>query len=88
MAQALLQPQTTTSDLSNFAPGNGARQAIAIASDFATARCNCRPQLGACNFCPEIRVFAGLGARFLQPFPKSLETVKYYSNTKVAVNSP
>ena len=38
-------------------------------------------------FCPEIRAFPGLGARFLQPFPKSLVTVKYYSNTKMAVNS-
>ena len=38
-------------------------------------------------FCPEIRAFMGFGARFLQPFPKSLVTVKYYSSTKVAVNS-
>ena len=33
-------------------------------------------------FCPEIRAFTGFGARFLQPFPKSLETVRYYSHTK------
>ena len=32
--------------------------------------------------CPEIRAFMGFGARFLQPFPKSLVTVKYYLNTK------
>ena len=38
-------------------------------------------------FCPEIRAFTGVGARFLQPFPKSLVTVKYNSNTKMAVNS-
>ena len=38
-------------------------------------------------FCPEIRAFTGAGARFLQPFPKSLVTVKYNSNTKMAVNS-
>ena len=38
-------------------------------------------------FCPEIRAFPGFGARLLQPFPKSLVTVKYYSNTKMAVNS-
>ena len=35
-------------------------------------------------FCPEIRAFT---ARFLQPFPKSLAPVKYYPNTKMAVNS-
>ena len=35
-------------------------------------------------FCPEICAFT---ARFLQPFPKSLVTVKYYSSTKMAVNS-
>ena len=35
-------------------------------------------------FCPEIRAFTGFGARFLQPFPKSLVTVRYYSNTKMA----
>ena len=29
----------------------------------------------------------GFGARFLQPFPKSLVTVKYYSNTKMAVSN-
>ena len=39
------------------------------------------------SFCPEIRAFTASGARFLQPFPKSLVTVEYYSNTKVAVNS-
>ena len=38
-------------------------------------------------FCPEIRAFTGVGARFLQQFPKSLVTVKCYSNTKMAVNS-
>ena len=37
--------------------------------------------------CPEIRAFTGLGARVLQSLPKSLVTVKYYSNTKMAVNS-
>ena len=31
--------------------------------------------------------FVGFGARFLPPFPKSLATVKYYSNTRMAVNS-
>ena len=30
----------------------------------------------------------GFGARFLQPFPKSLETAKYYSSTKMAIDSP
>ena len=35
-------------------------------------------------FCPEIRAFT---ARFLQPAPKSLVTVRYYSNTKMAVKS-
>ena len=29
----------------------------------------------------------GFGARFLQPLPKSLVTLKYFSNTKMAVNS-
>ena len=29
----------------------------------------------------------GSGARFLQPPPKSLVTVKYFSNTKMTVNS-
>ena len=38
-------------------------------------------------FGPEIRAFTGFGVRFLQPFPKSLVTVKYYSNTKMAVNA-
>ena len=28
----------------------------------------------------EIRAFPGSGARFLQPFPKSLVTFQYYSN--------
>ena len=37
-------------------------------------------------FLPEIGAFAGLGARFLQPFPKSLVNVRNYSNTKIAVN--
>ena len=41
-----------------------------------------RPQLGP-FFCPEIRAFAGFGARFLQPFSKSLVALKYYSNTKI-----
>ena len=45
-----------------------------------------RPQLGP-FFCPEIRAFTGFGTRFLQPFPKSLVTVKHHSNTKMAVNS-
>ena len=35
---------------------------------------------------PEIRAFTGFGARFLHPFPKSLVTVRYYSNTKMPVN--
>ena len=35
-------------------------------------------------FGPEIGAFTGFGARFLQPFPKSLVTVRYYSNTKMA----
>ena len=35
-------------------------------------------------FCLEIRAFTGLGARFLQPFSRSLVTVKYYSNTKTS----
>ena len=38
-------------------------------------------------FCPEIRAFTGFRARFLQAFPKSLVTVKYYSNTIMAINS-
>ena len=37
--------------------------------------------------CPEIRAFTGFGARFLQPFPKFLVTVKYYSNSKMPINS-
>ena len=37
-------------------------------------------------FCPEIRAFTGFGSRFLQPFVKSLVTVKYDSNTKMAAN--
>ena len=37
--------------------------------------------------CPEILAFTGFGARFLEPFPKPLVTVKYDLNTKVAVNS-
>ena len=32
-------------------------------------------------FCPEIRAFTRGLARFLQLFPKSSVTVKYYSNT-------
>ena len=36
-------------------------------------------------FCPEIRAFTGFGARFLQPAPKSLVTIKHNSNTKMAV---
>ena len=45
-----------------------------------------RPQLGPFFVLKFVRsrVF---GARFLQPFPNSLVTVKYYSNTKMAVNS-
>ena len=35
----------------------------------------------ACFF-PEIPAFTGFGARFLQPFPSFLVTVKCYSNTK------
>ena len=46
----------------------------------------CAAPIGA-FFCPEIRAFTGFGARFLQPFPKSLVTVKHHSNTKMAVNS-
>ena len=37
--------------------------------------------------CPEIRAFTGLEARFLQPLPMSLVTVRHNSNTKMAVNS-
>ena len=37
-------------------------------------------------FCPEIRSFTGFGARFLQPLPKSLVTIRYYSSTKMAIN--
>ena len=33
-------------------------------------------------FCPEILAFTGFGARFLQPFPKSLVTIRYSSHTK------
>ena len=40
-----------------------------------------RPQLGPL-LCPENRAFTGFGARVLQPFTKSLETVRYYSHTK------
>ena len=39
-------------------------------------------------FCPEIRAFTGVGARFRQPFPKSLVTVQYYKSAKMAVNGP
>ena len=42
-----------------------------------------RPQLGP-FFRPEIRAFTG---GCLQLFPKSVATVKQYSNTKMAVNS-
>ena len=38
-------------------------------------------------FCLEIRASTGFGARFLQPFPKSLVTIKYFLNTKMAINS-
>ena len=38
--------------------------------------------------CPEIRAFTGFGARFLQPFPKSLVTVKYHSNTEMVKKWP
>ena len=38
-------------------------------------------------FCPEICASTGFGAKLLGPFPKSLVTVKYYSNIKMAVNS-
>ena len=38
-------------------------------------------------FCPEIHAFTGFGASFLKQFPKSLVTAKYYSNTKMAVDS-
>ena len=37
-------------------------------------------------FCPEIRAFTGFGARFLQPFLKSLVTVKCSSWPLIAVN--
>ena len=46
---------------------------------------NFSPKLRGPNwgfFCAEIRAFTGLGARLLQPFPKSLVSVKYYSNIK------
>ena len=45
-----------------------------------------RPQLGPLFVLKFVRS-RGFGARFLQPFPRSLVTVKYYSNTKMAVNS-
>ena len=45
-----------------------------------------RPQLGPFFVLKFVRS-RGVGARFLQPFPESLVTVKYYSNTKMAVNS-
>ena len=45
-----------------------------------------RPQLGPFFVLKFVRS-RGLGARFLHPFLKSLVTVKYYSNTKMAVNS-
>ena len=45
-----------------------------------------RPQLGPFFVLKFVRS-QGLGARFLQPFPKSLVTVKAYSNTELAINS-
>ena len=45
-----------------------------------------RPQLGPFFVLKFVRSW-GFGARFLQPLPKSLVTVKYFSNTKMAVNS-
>ena len=49
----------------------------------------CGPSFGAhyaapvrAIFCPEIRAFTGFGARFLQPFPKSLVTVKSLQTQK------
>ena len=53
---------------------------------FASGSLHYTAPIGA-FFCPEIRAFKGFGARFLQPIPKSLVTVKHYSNTKMAVNS-
>ena len=44
-----------------------------------------KPQLGPFFVLKFVRS-RGFGARFLQPFPKSLVTVKAYSNTKMAVN--
>ena len=40
------------------------------------------------SFCPEVRAFTGSGARILQPFPKSLVTVKYYSKPHARVIPP
>ena len=48
-----------------------------------------RPPIGAFFRCPEICAFKDFGASFLQPFPKSLATVEYYSTKKwplIAVN--
>ena len=44
-----------------------------------------RPQLGPFFVLKFVRSW-GFGARFLQPFPKALVTVKHYLNTKMAVN--
>ena len=45
-----------------------------------------RPQLGPFFVLKFVRSRV-LGANFLQPFPKSLVTVKCHLNTKIAVNS-
>ena len=44
-----------------------------------------RPQLGPFFVLKFVRSRV-LGAKFLQPFPKSLVAVKCYSSTKIAVN--
>ena len=43
--------------------------------ELSLAHANCYAAPIGAFFCPEIRAFTGVGARFLQPSPKSLETV-------------
>ena len=60
--------------------GDGAQSAVCFLRKFT------RPQLGPFFVLKFVRS-RSFGARFLQPFPKPLVTVKYYLSTKMAVNS-
>ena len=92
-------PQDCNGDVHHGVCGGGARDVgfseqirenPFLLTPFASPRTQAKQILRGPNwalFCPEIRAFTGFGARFLQPFPKSLVTVRHYSNTKMAVNS-